>query len=434
MYPIPPVPHGFHPGSASVPNPLAGMDASKMHPPQVTFQYMQYPQAKSSVATAPSSNKKSGTNSFSQVATSMSTQQYQTDNLMSSSTSELMSSQSNQPEQDSRGRIFSIDLDLSVLDFVDNADNPLGESVSQGRKRGYSVTFDDDVNSNSGKTSNRRDRGFSFELFSLGIDGDVPLPLIEDSNSSVTTDEKGNRLRGDSIIFDPISFHDGGIHETSALIHVTHEGDQDTQGQACSNAAVIAPPVRNAKVPPSIIHNPPMRPSVPNQHLTKRQQRGVVTSHKSLKGSARHSKPTKLRAKGKSSHAHVNHQPKSNYRQVTVNTSTRNFPQSFDDDTIHMPHGSHAATAAAAGMAPPPSTPSDGISSISHTSCPLELLNKDGRVGIYLPEERKARISKFHDKRKQRMWRKKIKYDCRKKLADSRPRIKGRFVKRSDVN
>lgn len=53
------------------------------------------------------------------------------------------------------------------------------------------------------------------------------------------------------------------------------------------------------------------------------------------------------------------------------------------------------------------------------------------KIGIYSPEQRRARILKFHAKRKRRVWNKKIKYNCRKKLADDRPRIKGRFV-RSD--
>ena len=76
-------------------------------------------------------------------------------------------------------------------------------------------------------------------------------------------------------------------------------------------------------------------------------------------------------------------------------------------------------------------TTSTALSSSSALS--LELLNKDGRIGIYLPDARRARIARFHAKRASRVWRKRIKYDCRKKLADSRPRIKGRFVKRSDV-
>ena len=61
-------------------------------------------------------------------------------------------------------------------------------------------------------------------------------------------------------------------------------------------------------------------------------------------------------------------------------------------------------------------------------------ITQDGRIGIYDPEQRKARIELFHSKRAARIWRKRIKYDCRKELADSRPRIKGRFLKRSDMN
>jgi hypothetical protein len=60
-----------------------------------------------------------------------------------------------------------------------------------------------------------------------------------------------------------------------------------------------------------------------------------------------------------------------------------------------------------------------------------ETYNKNGRIGIYTPAERAAIIAKFHSKRSRRVWNKKIRYGCRKNLADSRLRVKGRFVKRS---
>lgn len=52
------------------------------------------------------------------------------------------------------------------------------------------------------------------------------------------------------------------------------------------------------------------------------------------------------------------------------------------------------------------------------------------RVGAYTKEQRKVLIANFRAKRQRRVWRKQIKYDCRKKLADTRPRVKGRFVSR----
>jgi hypothetical protein len=61
----------------------------------------------------------------------------------------------------------------------------------------------------------------------------------------------------------------------------------------------------------------------------------------------------------------------------------------------------------------------------------LQVYNKHGRIGIYTPAERAAIITKFNAKRARRVWNKKIRYNCRKNLADRRMRVKGRFVKRS---
>mmetsp|Transcript_6968 Transcript_6968/g.9264 ORF Transcript_6968/g.9264 Transcript_6968/m.9264 type:complete len:973 (+) Transcript_6968:198-3116(+) len=56
----------------------------------------------------------------------------------------------------------------------------------------------------------------------------------------------------------------------------------------------------------------------------------------------------------------------------------------------------------------------------------------DGWVGAYSPESRKIRIERFMEKRNHRVWTKKVKYDVRKNFADSRLRVKGRFVKKED--
>ena len=53
-------------------------------------------------------------------------------------------------------------------------------------------------------------------------------------------------------------------------------------------------------------------------------------------------------------------------------------------------------------------------------------------IGAYSPEQRRKRIERFVEKRNRRVWTKKVKYDVRKNFADSRLRIKGRFVKKED--
>lgn len=52
------------------------------------------------------------------------------------------------------------------------------------------------------------------------------------------------------------------------------------------------------------------------------------------------------------------------------------------------------------------------------------------RIGRYTPAERQMRLERYRGKRKQRNYNRRVKYDCRKMIADKRKRVQGRFVKR----
>ncbi|KAL7251387.1 hypothetical protein ACSBR1_013263 [Camellia fascicularis] len=54
------------------------------------------------------------------------------------------------------------------------------------------------------------------------------------------------------------------------------------------------------------------------------------------------------------------------------------------------------------------------------------------KVGKLSPEDRKKKIHRYMKKRNERNFSKKIKYACRKTLADSRPRVRGRFAKNDE--
>ncbi|KAF5206778.1 Cct motif family protein [Thalictrum thalictroides] len=69
-------------------------------------------------------------------------------------------------------------------------------------------------------------------------------------------------------------------------------------------------------------------------------------------------------------------------------------------------------------------------SPLSQEACTIDGMNK---VGRYSAEERKERIERYRSKRNQRNFNKKIKYACRKTLADSRPRIRGRFARNDEM-
>ncbi|KAK3417214.1 hypothetical protein EUGRSUZ_H02954 [Eucalyptus grandis] len=54
------------------------------------------------------------------------------------------------------------------------------------------------------------------------------------------------------------------------------------------------------------------------------------------------------------------------------------------------------------------------------------------KVGKLSVEQRKEKIHRYMKKRNERNFNKKIKYACRKTLADSRPRVRGRFAKNEE--
>ena len=73
----------------------------------------------------------------------------------------------------------------------------------------------------------KRDRAFSFEFFTFAGDDLLPNPPAAPSPAPPLPEPRmsahetvGSRPRGDSLIFDPVSFQDGGIHEKNAITKV----------------------------------------------------------------------------------------------------------------------------------------------------------------------------------------------------------------------
>ena len=334
-------------------------------------------------------------------------------------------------------------------------------------------------------SSGGRNRAFSFECFAFGINADEPLPPLEqpqsssimnvtpmtsmsssstmsqkgilnnndtsilnsyDSHSSYNNSNNNNnnnnalydvhhpqvpeqRPRGDSIIFDPASFQDGGIHEL--LPGLIEQQQQQRQGNDFTSASPSAtqfgvanhvpssqqykqqPPQRMSysQPPPPQVKPLPSRPPPVAIVQNKRQHQPMVTTSSTV--------PCIIATS--TSSATTSQQPMHSQHRKSSATGTST---------------SSAATTASAAQQQ--SQQQDMVTTINSdgttTTISLEMCNKDGRIGIYLPEARIARIARFHAKRSNRIWRKRIKYDCRKKLADSRPRIKGRFVKRTDMD
>lgn len=67
---------------------------------------------------------------------------------------------------------------------------------------------------------------------------------------------------------------------------------------------------------------------------------------------------------------------------------------------------------------------------VFHSASPSFLTRKC----TYSEETRLDKVRRYQRKKSERVWRKKTLYDCRKEIANTRQRVKGRFTKKDSFS
>ncbi len=138
-----------------------------------------------------------------------------------------------------------------------------------------------------------------------------------------------------------------------------------------------------------------------------------------------------------------------------VPTSTRPTGSAVRASVVKSRNAFEASAMSSVAMAPvsSPSTTSGKTAASVFPSSPVSLsevtqssnecltYDGDGKISpdleLKTAEERKQMrleaLARFRSKRANRSFQKKIRYGCRKVLAESRPRVKGRFVRKADM-
>ncbi|KAL1205863.1 Zinc finger protein CONSTANS-LIKE 1 [Cardamine amara subsp. amara] len=115
--------------------------------------------------------------------------------------------------------------------------------------------------------------------------------------------------------------------------------------------------------------------------------------------------------------------------QLSITYGSSGVHRSCNGSLSHMVHVSSMDL----GVVPEPTT-SD--TTLSHPRSPKAVTDQlpEPPVQMLSPMDREARVLRYREKKKIRRFEKTIRYASRKAYAETRPRIKGRFAKRKEVD
>jgi hypothetical protein len=321
------------------------------------------------------------------------------------------------------------DLDLDFLNvsgdpngnghrYTDAANQPLHPPPPPSSTRVHTQQISE------GAPSEEASDGIGELDFDGGIDGTVgfapiqsfdraPSPVYHSygprsrSNSTFSIDGGDIRLRSNSLFSALIGSHEAAPPDYGRWMERASDESSTTEGGRFEKtmrraSAPNLQTVSSTKPSPSSIQN--KRSNKPKLGATKREIR-AEEKRRERQEKKEHKAREKQEKREKREQAKLDKQKKAE----------------MDDKEEHQP-----------GSGRPRSMSDPNLRSSFDVNGLLQIDRPDGWIGAYSPESRKVRIARYLEKRNHRVWTKTVKYDVRKNFADSRLRVKGRFVKKED--